>query len=325
MNPEPQDVSKWIQDLITRTTREQIQAIQRLSNLVQRVSSGELDQRQVREEYSQFVTSESSRYVEDLTRLGLSFQAALLELNRKYSDRFFDQVLGSPLHEAAAANNSHARREIELQLMGVRGEEVVKTFVISNKRPEDEVVTFLVSEFIQAGTANAFRPPLQLQPPRLTLRPGEERTVTMRLPLLDELFDSGERYLATIIAKGHQEIAISLLVEVTSPPQKSAPLSKAQKAPEARVKIPAGTSHADDLTQVKGLGPASAEKLRAAGVSSYASLAALNARRLQKILGSSLYKRAVREKWKEQARLVAAGDAAGLKKNTQEITTNHRK
>jgi hypothetical protein len=219
MSPESDDISKWIQELIARSTREQMQAMNRLSNLVQRISSGELDQLGVRQEFSRFVKDESTRYVEDLTRLGLSFQAALLELNRKYSDRFFDQVIGSPINQAQGANGQgRQRKEISLSLSGKPGDELVKNFVIENKRAEEETVTFLISEFSDAQSNQAFRAPLQLQPARLVLRPGEERLVAMHLPLLPELFQAGQIYLATVIARGHSDVILSLRVEVANTP-----------------------------------------------------------------------------------------------------------
>jgi len=310
MSQEPEDVSKWIQELIARSTREQIQAMQRLSNLVQRMASGELDQSQVRQEYTRFVKDESNRYVEDLTRLGLSFQAALLELNRKYSDRFFDQVMGSPFQESSPGNG-HApqRKEVALSLMGAVGEEVSKSFVIENKRAEEETVTFLVSEFTDAQSTQAFRPPLQIQPARLSLRPGEERLVTLRLPLLEDMFQPKGIYFATIIARGHSDVVLALRVDVAQPapldeitiregPLPIEPRPADREVPRA---VPPSESRYD-LTRIKGIGPASADKLYAASVSSYADLVRLSPQKLKAILGDVLYQRARREGWQDQAR-----------------------
>jgi predicted flap endonuclease-1-like 5' DNA nuclease len=309
MSPDSEDISRWIQELISRSSREQIQVMQRLSNLVQRVSSGDMDQAQVREEYNRFIKNESSRYVEDLTRLGLSFQTALLELNRKYSDRFFDQVMGSSFQEVPAPNGkSTAPKEIEMHLSGACGEELVRSFVIENKRAEEETVTFLISEFTDAATTVAFRPPLQFQPARVLLHPGEERMVTLRLPLLVELFKPGETYLATVIARGHNDVVLSMRVDVSQPSPKpeiglavragpvQVPLPQEEKA------APGTASPGDDLTQIKGIGASFAARLNAAGVRTYAELGALTARRLEKILGSAAYQRAKRERWREQAK-----------------------
>jgi predicted flap endonuclease-1-like 5' DNA nuclease len=70
----------------------------------------------------------------------------------------------------------------------------------------------------------------------------------------------------------------------------------------------------DDLTLVRGLGAAQARKLRALGITRFAQIAAwspaqaeLYAARLGDLVG-----RPEREKWREQARLLAEGDLAGL-------------
>lgn len=349
MSQEPEELSKWIQELVNRSSRQQIQALQRLSGLLQRVTSGELDQATVREEYTRFMREESASFVEDLTRLGLSFQTALLELNRKYSDRFFDQVLGSATrgrytpHGFGEAEPSETNghppmpREIGIVLTGVAGEELVKSFVIENKRADEETVTFLVSEFADEVSGEAFRPPLQIQPPRLALRPGEERVVSIRLPLLTELFKPGRIYNATVLARGHADVVLALRVEISSPEIRvevdpdmtdftireklSAPTAsltpKERAAPVVRKPVRRSlrrrTAHKaapDDLTQIKGIGQSYAAQLNAVGINTYAELAELDPAQLADILGETGYERAQRERWVEQALLAAGGQTA---------------
>lgn len=365
MSQDPEDISKWIQELVTRSSRQQIQAMQRLSGLMQRVTSGELDQTAVREEYARFIREESAGFVEDLTRLGLSFQTALLELNRKYSDRFFDQVLGSSMPGTGmggtqATNGQGTQpREIGIVLSGASGEDLARSFVIENKRSEEETVTFLVSEFTDEASSEAFRPPLQIQPPRLALRPGEERVVSIHLPLLPELFKPDHVYHATILARGHIDVVLVLRVEVSSPEihiqvdqeapahaepdliihEKIVSQPKPARRPSANpgkgfnAKPNAGSTGKgtprkaarqiaarDDLTQIKGIGPTYAAKLNAAGVFTYASLSVLEPRRLMEILGEAGSQRAERERWVEQAMLAAGGKGAGLGEYLRQVT-----
>ncbi len=330
MTQDPEDISKWIQELITLSSRQQAQALQRLSGLIQRVNSGELDQKAVQQEYAHFIRDESAHFVEDLTRLGLSFQTALLELNRKYTDRFFEKVLGSSAAETQTADGQTGRpREIGIVLRGVSGEELLKSFVIENKRNDEETVTFLVSEFTDEVGGEAFRPPLQIQPPRLALRPGEERIVSIRLPLLPELFKAQHTYHATILARGHVDVVLALRVEVSSPEihikvdkenSQSVEPGMVIHEPPATEKKPArsaalegngGVSTGDDLTQIKGIGRAYAERLYAAGVRSFAALSRLSPERLREILGDAGSQRAQREGWIEQAMRATGGKKAG--------------
>jgi len=308
MSQESEDISKWIQELITRSSRQQVQAMQRLGGLVQRMTSGELDQNRVREEYTHFIQDESTRFVEDLTRLGLSFQTALLELNRKYSDRFFDQVLGSSVAESQPNGQPSQRKEVEMALSGSPGNELVRTFVIENKRGEEETVTFLVSEFTDAQGNHSFRPPLQLQPARLNLRPGEERAVTLRLPLLPELFQAGERYTATIIARGHSDVTLLLSVAVeaaAAPPETGLAIRTPAPAAQPAVKGEAGPAPSDDLTEIRGIGPAFTARLNQAGIHTFAELAKIDADRLGEIIGKEALARLQRYPWREQAQQAA--------------------
>jgi predicted flap endonuclease-1-like 5' DNA nuclease len=69
----------------------------------------------------------------------------------------------------------------------------------------------------------------------------------------------------------------------------------------------------DDLTRLKGVGPKLAARLGELGITSFAALAALDGERAQALdaqLGS-FQGRITRDRWIEQARLLAAGDTAG--------------
>jgi len=71
---------------------------------------------------------------------------------------------------------------------------------------------------------------------------------------------------------------------------------------------------ADDLTRIKGLGPKLATLLAQLGVTSYAQIAGWSEADLAAIdsqLPPAFAGRAARDKWVEQARFLAAGDAAG--------------
>jgi predicted flap endonuclease-1-like 5' DNA nuclease len=76
---------------------------------------------------------------------------------------------------------------------------------------------------------------------------------------------------------------------------------------------PAAASAADDLTRIKGLGPKLAALLGSLGVTSFAQIADWTEADLVRIdpqLGA-FAGRPARDKWIEQARLLASGDIAG--------------
>ncbi len=68
----------------------------------------------------------------------------------------------------------------------------------------------------------------------------------------------------------------------------------------------------DDLTRLEGIGPAYAQKLRAAGITSFAQLAASDEESLAGIIEAPAWRRVAYPAWIEQAKLAAAGDDAGL-------------
>lgn len=299
MGNQPKDVRQWIQELITQSAMEQMRVMQRFNEVLKRVARGEMDPQAVNEEIMRFAQEESTRYVGDLTRLSLSFYSALLELGRNYNDRLLHQLSGGANnHNAPTAQRAAPPQQVEMALHAPAGEEIVRSFVIENKRAEATDISFLVSEFTDATGASVFRPPLQLQPARFTLRPGEERVVTLQLPLLEQFFTPGQRYAATVLVRGHDDLVLALDVQVDAPPAK-------QPSAPSRA--------ADDLTRLKGIGPEYARRLAAVGIVTFAGLAALDDEALARTLGAAAARRAQRFQWKEQARLAATGDEVKLK------------
>ncbi len=102
----------------------------------------------------------------------------------------------------------------------------------------------------------------------------------------------------------------------------------AGEAPEsAATPVDAGpAAQADDLTKVEGIGPKIAELLQAAGINTYADLAAADAERLKGILSEAGSRYAAHDPgtWPEQAALAAAGDWDALKKLQDELDGGRR-
>ncbi|MBM7405793.1 MULTISPECIES: helix-hairpin-helix domain-containing protein [Sphingomonas] len=95
------------------------------------------------------------------------------------------------------------------------------------------------------------------------------------------------------------------------PPAAAAPSAPPASPAPAPAPVPANA--ASDLTTLKGLGPKVAAQLAEMGITSIADLAALSpaeADRIDASLGT-FQGRMARDRWVEQARLLAAGDRAG--------------
>ena len=78
---------------------------------------------------------------------------------------------------------------------------------------------------------------------------------------------------------------------------------------------------ADDLTRIEGIGPKLAAKLGEAGVTTFATLAAMSVERLEAVIAAAgaRFKLARPESWPQQAALLAAGDEKGFAALTAEL------
>jgi len=97
-----------------------------------------------------------------------------------------------------------------------------------------------------------------------------------------------------------------------------------QKTSPQRATAP-GISPADDLTIIEGIGPKIAGLLQAAGITTFAQLAAADMSRLKQILeAAKLSHIANPTTWSEQAKLAAAGDKEALQKLQDQLKGGKR-
>jgi hypothetical protein len=240
MANELQDLGERIQQLIARSLEEQFRASQRYYEVMQRAGRGELLTKSVGEGYWRFVQEESTRYARNLATLSLDYYHTLIEMGRSYNDLFFDQVLGiradaTPASAASAGPEAPLPRRVEIEMRAAVGAEATASFSLENNRDEPLEISFFVSDFVGPTVTAAFRPPLQIQPSRFTLAPGEERSVTLRLFVPVECFVPGQRYTATIMVRGydHLELGVNLLVDTvpgTAPEIAPRPKSERRKS-----------------------------------------------------------------------------------------------
>src|SRR5919199_228282 len=125
MTNDSQGLKQLIQDLIARSTTEQVHATQRYGEFLQRAVRGELDEQAVHEEYLRFAREETRRYLHDLIALGLKVNNELLELSSTYNDHFFERVLSATTSgRMASAPHAAPPERIEMELRGPVGQDV---------------------------------------------------------------------------------------------------------------------------------------------------------------------------------------------------------
>jgi len=107
-----------------------------------------------------------------------------------------------------------------------------------------------------------------------------------------------------------------------APAEKAEPAivqTRATSAPVADVPV-----KPDDLTILEGIGPKTNSVLQAAGILTFAQLAATDVSRLEELVRSAGYRYMDPTTWPDQAKLAAAGDWDGLKKLTDELRGGRR-
>jgi len=104
-----------------------------------------------------------------------------------------------------------------------------------------------------------------------------------------------------------------------------APPSSPEAAPDGDT-VPTADTAGDDLRRIEGIGPKIAELLAAAGIASYAALAASEPARLRAILdqAGSRFRLADPSSWPAQAALAARGDLEGLAELQAELKAKRR-
>ena len=114
------------------------------------------------------------------------------------------------------------------------------------------------------------------------------------------------------VKNGHRQALTEILIEsiVASGAAKSDKPAKAEKAAPKKSAV-----KADDLTKIEGAGPKAAEALVAAGIDTFAKVAATSAEALKTILtdASSRLAHIATDTWPEQAQLAADGKWDELK------------
>lgn len=105
-------------------------------------------------------------------------------------------------------------------------------------------------------------------------------------------------------------------VPLESPePQEAQPVSEPEAAPEPTPSAPAAAANAsDDLKRIKGLGPKLVGILNEQGITTFAQIAAWTDADVERVDASlgRFQGRITRDKWVEQAKLLAAGDESGF-------------
>jgi hypothetical protein len=190
-------------DLTRRWAQRRAGAVRRYGDILTGYGRGELSSTAAGEALARLAVEESVRYSEEVIEFGSDYVREVLKLAGVETPR------GRPSTEPA-------ERRIDIQVKGTVGSTATRSFLLENKQEVTADISFLVSDFTGPDGKAAFHAPIDFVPPRLTLRPHEEKAIELRLPLDDALFDPGKTYRARIIVEGYDSLEIGLEVEVVA-------------------------------------------------------------------------------------------------------------
>lgn len=115
--------------------------------------------------------------------------------------------------------------------------------------------------------------------------------------------------ITDILTGGAKPAAKKAAAKPKAEKAEAAPKAEEKAAPAKAAPAAKAASGADDLKKITGLGPAMEKKLNAAGITSYAQMAALSAEDIARVEEETGLKgRFERDNWIEQAKTLAAGE-----------------
>jgi hypothetical protein len=205
-----EDLGGTVQELMNRSLREQIRVAQQYNRWIQQSSAPDVIGKATRSDYFKFMAESATDYTRNVAQLTFDYYNSLLKLSTLYSDKFFSQVMNSPVASPEDMKDESLTR-VQVELSAPVGAHAIRTFILENKRLEATDIGFLVSEFRSADASDQFNPKVQFHPERFRLAAGEERGVELDLHLDPQFFTPGERYTATVLVTG-SDVILSLVV-----------------------------------------------------------------------------------------------------------------
>lgn len=211
-SPASLDLVNWFQALSTYAAEQSARAMSRHQMLIDRVASGEIPAAQVQEHGRRFLELHSPAFLGEVMNLGLSFVEGLQRSSARVTEGLYEQVLGPDRATAGP------EPPIVVELRAPSGETASATIVVENTRTVAADVACRVSEFAARAFGRRFTAPLRMEPSRFTLAPGEQRDVSLQLPLDPGLFAPDADYIATlqIAGAGEQDLIVHLMARASS-------------------------------------------------------------------------------------------------------------
>ena len=233
------DILKLIKDLACQSLENHFWMLRQYGELRQRIARGEWDETWVNEQYVQYASEQGPRYRKQLADLGASYQRALTDLSREWSERFYARLEAGDGGRAAAGPVSSADGPLTLEIRGILGTEAIGPLALLNRHQVPIPITFDLGEVVGDQGRLPYHV-VRIDPEAPVLAPGEQREVQVRAALIEGLYEAGRSYRMALSINGRERTDVMLTIRVDHPAPDAG--SASTPPPEAAVASPAISS-----------------------------------------------------------------------------------
>jgi hypothetical protein len=203
-----------LEQLISQSLRENVEATQRGLNLVRTI----LSQRPQHLSGAEFVdrlgkfNMEVSRII---TRHSQEASKEVLDTLEKYG------ILEEARKSEAATQPGTAKAQagLEIAMSGRRGEEAKISFILANPSQKDMQVSFAAGDFVSEDGQALPSTGVRFSPDKFRLAPGQEVTVQVSAKI-NQRFKAGKIYASVVRLPEHPNKEISLKLQVLKSPSR---------------------------------------------------------------------------------------------------------
>jgi hypothetical protein len=213
-SPAGIDITNWFQTLSTYAVEQGTRGMSRLQMLVERVASGDIPPSKVQDQGRRYLEQHAPEFLSEVMDLGLTFVERLQRSSTDFAEGLYDRVLGPDTGPFPAPEPP-----LCVDLRGPAGSVPSAAIVVENSRPDSAEVVCRGSDFAPRSGGRPFQSGLEVTPARFRLAPGEQRDVSLRLPLDPSLFALGADYVASlrISGAGEHEKIVQLFARAERP------------------------------------------------------------------------------------------------------------
>ncbi len=216
---ESNEFLRTVQSLGTRYVSEYTRVLQQYAELFngmsdagrsQPIPTDVRDSAELQRRYSDFMLSQGPEFMTRLAEANINYFSTMADLSLQSMQNYLSAVLrdGAPSSGRVSGKNGGS-----LMFHGMRGEEAVNAFLVSNDQQHAVDVEFSVGEVVGRDSGASIQPAASFTPASCRLEPQSERLVQCSLAMSDD-FDAGEVYDGSIAIVGVPDMSMRISVQV---------------------------------------------------------------------------------------------------------------